>query len=130
MKTNLLILPLILLLSLGCRHLDPAGVYKGDQFLYQTDEAIVTGYDALHLFVSWEYRNRQLLSGTPQVKAAADRVRKDSKAWFKTAYRLRDAYAANPTPEARSALSDALRVINQALQESLDYLTKYAVKPN
>src|SRR6266576_4478192 len=99
----------------GCRSLDKTGVYAGDKFLYDSELAIVTSYDLLDAFLKWETSNRAALSTVPEIKKSADNIRKDSKRWFASAHALRDAYAANPTSENRTALQSSLSVIHAAL---------------
>ena len=111
-----------LLLTTGCGTLAPAGAYAGDKVLYNTDVTIATSYDALHVFVKWEYENREALSGTPEIKSYADTIRKNAPRYFASALALRDAYAANPSSGTKSALQASLNVIRQATAEATRYL--------
>jgi len=106
----------------GCGHLDPAGAYAGDKVLYDYDQTTVTSYDVLHTFVTWEYQNRQLLSDTPEIRSFADSVRKNAPRYFASAVALRDAYQANPSPGAKSALQASLDVIRQLVREATRHL--------
>lgn len=122
---------LTLLLALGCKKtLDPAGVYKGDAVLYQADLTIVTAYDVLHGFVLWEYNNHALLGGTPEVTAAANNIRANAAKWLASASACREAYAANPTSQTRSALTSALLVLQTAMNEAIKYLAPPATTAN
>lgn len=126
---------LILLLATGCAHLakgtpEKPSPYAGDQVLFDADQAITTGYDLLHVFVTWEFKNRAQLASIPEIRKAADRVRAHAAEWIDSASALRDAYAASPTPENRSALADGLRVLRQAIAETTTYLTRYGPAHN
>jgi hypothetical protein len=119
----------------GCVHLDKGtpdkpSPYAGDSALFDADQAITTGYDMLHVFVSWEFKNRAQLASVPEIRKAADHVRAHAEEWIDSASKLRDAYAASPTPENRSALADGLRVLRQAIAETTAYLTRYGPAHN
>lgn len=122
---SILLLPFLI----GCQtRLSNPGAYN-DPILYHADNAIVTGTKILQVLVTYEYENRLVLASNPAIRKATDEVRLHAKDWVKTALVLRDAYAANPTPDNRKALDSALRVIDVAVAEALSYLTKYGVKP-
>lgn len=108
----------------GCGTPDPAGVYKGDSFLYHAEKTIVTAYDSLDAFVLWEYQNRAALASIPEIRKAADKVREKAKDWIDSAIRLRDAYLANPTPENKSAFRAALRILRQGLAEAANHMAQ------
>jgi hypothetical protein len=118
------------LLLTSCRALAPGGAYQGDQVLYHAELTAITAYDVIHTFVKWEHENRAALAVWPEVKQAADTMRKGAPQWFKSAYALRDAYAAAPTAENRAALEKALAVLRSALNEAAGYLARAAEKPN
>lgn len=113
----------------GCksRNLDPAGVYQSDKVLYDADKTIVESYEVLHAFVKFEHDNRVALAGSPEVTKAADKVRENAQQWVRSAINLRDAYAKSPTPENRSKLDDAIRILRQAIAEASSYI-KQGVK--
>lgn len=117
------------LLLTGCAHLAPGTPDNpspyADKVLFDAEQATVTGYDLLQVFVSWELNNRAALSKFPAVTKAADKIRAHSEDWIATVNRLRDAYAANPTPANRNALIDGLRVLRQAIAEATSYLVTY-----
>lgn len=113
----------------GCGTLDPGGSYKGDEILYRADVAITTSYNVLHTFVQFEYENRALLASQPEVKKAADNVRLHAKEWITSAIALREAYAANPTPENRKSLETAISVLRTALNEATKYLIQNQPPP-
>ena len=106
----------------ACGSLDPAGVYHGDQVLYNADLALGSSYDVLHGFVEWEFQNRAALTNTPAIRRAADQVRDSAPAWFGSALALRDAYQANPTAMNQSSLQQALAVVQQAVVEAVKYM--------
>jgi len=100
-----------------------------DRVLYDADFAIATSYSTIRNFVKWELDNRAALASTPGVKKAADRLRAGAKEWFKSAVAVRDAYAANPTAENRSALQKALDVLQQAVLEANRYIVAQPLTP-
>ena len=100
------------------------------KLLFEADQSIVTGYDLFKVFLSWERNNRAALAAIPEIRQAADNIRRHAEEWTDAATRLREAYAASPTPDNRTALNDALRVIRQALAEATAHLTKYGPANN
>lgn len=106
----------------GCKSLDPAGVYAGDQLLYKAEVVIPTSYELIHTFVTWERNNRELLTNNPGIKEAADKMRAQSPKWFATAHALRDAYKGDPTPENADALQKILNILRVALAEAQAYM--------
>lgn len=126
MKRALPFVLCLLALTFGCRTLDPAGVYRGDQVLYESELAIVTSYDVIHTFVTWEKQNRPALARWPQIKDAADRMRAGSPAWFATARAAHDAYKLDPSAVNKSALDVSLALLRTALAESMRYMAETA----
>lgn len=110
----------------GCRQLAADGVYSSDQLLYQAEMATVTSYDILDTFVKWEATHRASLTRWPDISKAATEIRKGSPQWFATAYAMRDAYKNDPSPQNKSNLETALRVIRQAMLEATGYMTQAA----
>lgn len=119
---RLLFTVLIALVLSACGTLDKTGAYQGDDILYKADLTITTSYQVLHGFVQWEYQNRGLLTDQPTIKQAADQVRKNAQTWIGSAIALREAYAANPTPETRQSLTSALLILQAAMNEATKYL--------
>lgn len=78
----------------GCQtHLDPAGVYQSDTFLYNTDQSLKLSQVAIHTFVKWEYDNRAVITNTwPQVTVAADKLRAEVPGMFALAGVARNTY--------------------------------------
>jgi hypothetical protein len=110
----------------ACRQLDPAGVYQSDQPLYNAHLTIVTSYDVIHTFVTWEAQNRAALAKYPQITQAADAMRKNSKQWFTTAEALADAYKADPSQQNKDALTTALNVLQAALSQAAAHMSTAA----
>ncbi len=113
----------------ACGTLEKTGPYQGDDVLYRADVTITTSYQALHGFVTWEYENRAALAGQPQIRHAADQVRQNAEKWTNSAIALREAYAANPTPETKASLVKALGVLQAAMSEATKYLTLPPAQP-
>jgi hypothetical protein len=106
----------------GCNSLNPSGPYKGDTVLYGADKGITEGYEALRLFVKWEYDNRAALEPWPEIRAGADYVRENAQLWVSTAQALRDTYATNPSHENKDKLLAALAVLRSALAQTAVYM--------
>jgi hypothetical protein len=134
MKTALLLFKTFLLfactfLFVACNStLQKEGPYQGDKVLYDADQTISTAYTAIDVFVSWEKENASALSSQPQIHATAERIRKNAKEWFRSAIVLRDAYAKEPTPEKRAALTNAIEIIRAALTEAAGYMQSNPAK--
>ncbi len=122
-QIRLLFALLAVTLLAGCGTLAPNGPYGGDRALYDADLTITTSYDAFHNFVTWEYQNRQALAQWPEIKLAADHVRRNGRQWITSATALRDAYAANPSSGTRDALNTSVSVIRAALMEATRYMS-------
>ena len=114
-----------LLIPTGCGTLDPSGVYKGDAVLYRSELGINTSYELIHTFVEWELDNRAALARWPEIRKAADDMRKNTPRWKATADAMHDAYAAYPSDTNREALTKALNILKTAMTEA----TKYMAKP-
>lgn len=125
MKKLILILGLITTLASlpACRDLDPSGVYKGDQILYNADKTITDAYDILDSFVTWERDNRAVLP--KETKEAADVVRTNARPALKAAIAARATYAAHPDDStALSALQTSLQVLNVILSQVSQNMAK------
>lgn len=122
-NVGLMLVLTALLCAPACRTLDPTGVYAGDQFLYESELAIVTSYDVVKTFLTWEKANRATLGKWPEIRKAADRLRLDYKRWHDSALALHDVYAAQPTAENRNNLSTAVALLRTALAESQKYMS-------
>lgn len=131
-RTNLL-LALAIFLSLstltGCNRatLAPGGVYSAQANgtnIYQADLAIVTSYDELDAFVTWEKANHAwLASNYPPVVASANNIRVNAPHWRDTAVKLRNAYAAISTAANSNAMATAIAVMEAGANQVTNYLT-------
>lgn len=123
---SLILLGVALVFTTGCpsTQLDPAGVYQGSIAAYNADTTINTAYALMDNFLKWEFENRQVFAGTPEVKKFADNIRANGRQWISTAITLNEAYKLDPTEENRSALDTALDIIDAALTEATKYMIK------
>lgn len=117
----------ILVALSGCAtKLDPAGVYGSQtngMALYQADLAIVTAYNELDAFVTWEQANHSFLaSNAPAAVAAANTIRAKAPEWRDTAVVLRNTYAAQPTGSNYNAMQTGLAVLQAAVSQATNYL--------
>jgi len=106
----------------GCATLDASGPYKGDKALYVADTTLVTAYDVLDRFVTFEYQHRAALAGQPSIQQSADNIRINAPRWFRDAIIARDAYAVHPIPSNHTALQNSVRIIQSAIQTASGYL--------
>lgn len=117
------------LLLPGCRGLDPAGIYKGDQVLYNAHKTINDAYDILHDFVKWELDNREVLAKWPEIRQAANNVRRNAQNWIESASNLVDAYEKDPSPPQLDRMQQALQVLRQAISEAARFKSEANKKP-
>lgn len=122
MKRFLIILLALPLLLLGCRSLDPAGPYGGDQVLYSADLTISTSYDVVHTFVLWEKQNRDALKTAPQIKEFADNMRLNYPTYHRAAMSARMVYANSKTKANQTALGLSLDVLREAVRQANQWL--------
>ena len=121
-KLIVLLLALPLLMSSGCNSLDKAGVYAGDQVLYNADLTISTSYDVIHTFVQWEKDNRAVLATTPAIKQFADNVRLNYPNYHRAAMAARNAYVQSASVPNQTALQLALDVLREAVRQANQWL--------
>jgi hypothetical protein len=100
-----------------------------DRILYDADFSIATAYEVVHSFVKYEFDNRAALAATPKIKETADRIRAGAPGWFKSAVKVRDAYAKDPSADNRKALDKALDVLQQAVVEANRHLSEQPLTP-
>jgi hypothetical protein len=101
-------------------NLDPAGVYRSNVFLYNSDHTLDAAASSLDAFVLWEMQNRASLASNHMeaVTVAADAVRTNAPTWFAVAQAARSAYTnlwlTMPTSSAAQTASNtlALQVIS------------------
>lgn len=115
----------------GCQtKLDPAGVYAGDTFLYNSDATIRLVKTGLNEFVKWEFEHRQQITNTwPQVTIAADKIRSEAPGMFGLVGIARTSYvqiksglgtSTNETAalaSARAAFQDSVEALGQKANE-------------
>ncbi len=121
MKKNI-ILPIILMLALcGCKSLDPTGAYKSDKVLYDADLALLSSYEGIHAFVTFEYNNRTTLKN-PDMTAFADNLRRNFPKWWTSALALRDAYKGAPNAGTQTALQKIIATMREAAVQATAYM--------
>ena len=123
---SLILVGFALVFMTGCPppQLETGGVYQGQVGAYSADSTINTAYALMDNFLKWEFENRQVFAGTPEVKQFADNIRANGRQWISTAITLNEAYKLDPTEENRSALDAALDIIDAALTEATKYMIK------
>lgn len=101
----------------GCASLAPSSSYDGDKALYIADQTDLAAYKVMHAFVSFEYDNRAALASHPEIKEAADEIRKNAPDWFAKYDKARAVYVNVRSPETLAAF-------NLAVQKLKDGVTK------
>lgn len=104
----------LLIILVGCNAtLDPAGPYGGDQFLYDSDGAVIDARQTLDGFLSWEMQNRASLatSGNKAVTTAADKLRTTAPIYFGLVSQARAQYVAAKGPTTSNSLFQAVSVL-------------------
>lgn len=112
--------------AVGCRTLEPGGVYNGDKVLFEAETTIVTSYDLVNTFLKWEQENRAVLQTWPEIKKYADKLRTDYPHWHRTAVVIRDAYALAPNETQAAHLQKSLVLLRAALTEASGYMARAA----
>ena len=87
-----------------------SGYISGDPVVVNAEKSIAISFDAIDRFLAWERANRAV-SG-PEVKAVADRIRKEAPDAFRTARAVLRAYKSNRTPEQRALLQEWVAALN------------------
>lgn len=117
-------------LTTGCAHKLEPGVYQGDKFLYESENAINTFHEIVREFLIWEMGARTVLPA--EVSRAADFIRLNEKKWLNTAHAAHDAYVQTPgDPNAKQRLMLSLNLLKTALREAAAYMAaSKRVAPN
>lgn len=113
----------------GCAtgRLDTSGPYRGNATLYATDASIDAAFRVLDVFMSFQMQQRANLPA--DVNAFADKTRRDAPLWAKRIIALRDAYAANPTPDGKANLDTVLALLRAAVVQASAYLVEKPASP-
>lgn len=112
----------------GCgTTLAPGGPYAAmtnGTNIYKADLSIVTSYNELDAFVSWESSNHAwVASNYPAIVPIANNVRSNAATWEATAVALRNAYVANSTVSNQTAMATAIAVMQAAVNQTSNYIT-------
>lgn len=94
--------------------------------VYLADASIASIVEDLDAFVLWEKSNREALTGIPEIRKAADKVRKEAPNLATDAVRLRDALERNPTSEAAENFATAKGLLADLLAQALAIQARYA----
>lgn len=93
--------------------------------LYNADLAIVTAYNTLDGFVSWEKQNQAILAQWPQIHQTANNIRTNAPKWIHSAVVARDAYQSSASSTNATALTTTLSVLSAAVSQATTYVTAY-----
>jgi hypothetical protein len=97
----------------GCKTAPPtadSGYIAGDPVVVNAEKTIAISFDAIDRFLAWERVNRA--TAGPEVKAAADRIRKEAPDAFRTARAVLRAYKENRSPEQGALLNEWLAALS------------------
>lgn len=89
--------------------------------LFHADQLVGTSYQAMNSFTQWELDNRATLAQWPAIKECADVVRLNGEKWEQALIDCREAYAAHPSAQTKSALLSAVAVIETALSKAKSF---------
>lgn len=107
----------------GCASLSPDGPYKGDEYLYRSQETIVNAHKTLHAFLKVEHDNHAMLKKYPEVGKYADFIRDNEPRWIGSAKALVAAYKANPSAENKTALDATTDILAAAISQAAQYIS-------
>jgi hypothetical protein len=111
-------LSILLLLWVGC-----AGIAPGhDPVVVNAERTTVLALDAVDTFVRWECEHRAALADVPEIKEAADYLRRNAPEWFATARELTRSYKLNPTEANGVNLEAAIGVLRRVILQLDNYL--------
>jgi hypothetical protein len=114
----------------GCSIFQGAPVDEGsDAVVVHAERTAGFALDTFDTFLKWEYENRALINN-PDVKSAADNIRKNGKQWINDLRSTTKAYKAVRSKENADKLDVALVIVNNALEIARRYLViKAATAP-
>jgi len=115
-------LPLLLwIMALaGCAALQS----DADPVVVRAQQARSFAFLTFDTFLKFEYDNRAMLAGAPEIHAAAENIRENGPRWIDEVTNLITVYKANRTPESRANLATGLAVLNTALIMAERYLAE------
>lgn len=123
--------PYLLLLTIPTIGVGCAAVQEGsDPVVVRAQQAQSLSLQILDSFVLYEYNNRgALLAVSPEIKKAADNVRKRAPMAFESLSNALATYKANRTPENKANLVTYLAVVEQLQAEAVKWLATARTQP-
>lgn len=119
LKMQIVVLPLMAaVLGAGCSSIAPGN----DPVVVNAERTTRLALETFDLFVKWEYDNRAVLAKVPEIRQAADQIRRDGPSWLSSARVLTRAYKDSRTAENKADLETALVVLRAALERARLYL--------
>jgi len=99
-----------------------------DAIVVRAEQSRSIAFLTFDTFLKFEYDNRTLLAGTPEIHAAAEHIRVNGPKWIDDLTALIAVYKANRTPENKANLATGLAVLNTALVAAEKYLSEASLK--
>lgn len=94
-------------------------LHAPDPVVVDAEKTLLIARDTFNLYVHLEKEhNATLASASPKFHDFADKLRRDSIGWLRTANRMKNAYKHSRTLEAKANLLTALATVSQALVET------------
>lgn len=116
---NLISISLALVLC-SCVSIHPGN----DPVVVNAERTTALATDTFDTLVHIEYTNRAyLLTIDPQIKVYADKVRKNSPTWLKSARIMTESYKQHRDSQHKANLNTALAVLSTATDESQHYIS-------
>ena len=131
-KTILNILSVLAVSALvfGCvskSHLDSAGVYKGDTYLFSIDKTIVNTYLVTDAFLLWETQNNSYIkTNMPEAFTIANVIRANAPVALADVKKARDAYISyfnSPAGNFATISNNLLTEVNSLVAQSQSFAT-------
>jgi hypothetical protein len=124
MNRSILPVALVVAFLTACAALQPGA----DPIAVRAEQSRSIAFLTFDTFLKFEYDNRALLAGTPEIHAAAEHIRVNGPKWIDDLTALIVVYKANRTPENKANLATGLAVLNTALVAAEKYLSEASLK--
>jgi hypothetical protein len=104
-----------------------------DQIVIKSEQAQQIAASTFDLLDDLEYKNRDLLASTSpvigaQLRAYTDVIRRNGIGYIKTLRDITRAYKHNRSAENKASVSSALAVVQEAINQSRQYIDKSGLK--
>jgi hypothetical protein len=95
-----------------------------DPVVVRAEQATAVAVEIFHAFLKFELDNRAALAGTPEIRAAAERIGERGPDLLETARALTKAYKANRTADNKVAMETITATLEALAQEAQAHLAR------